>query len=453
MKAFLEQIKTVAQKFDNVSGVVRVVSHLDADGICSAAILSKAFSRKGIKFSLSVIKRLDRSTLEGLALEPYKTFLFADLGSGCLNLIEEILGDKLVFVLDHHKLEKTKTSIELLNPNSFGEVAYEEISGAGIAYLFVRYLDYENVDLAYLVLVGAIGDLQEQKGFIGLNKLILNDAIDNNDVEIKQGLVMFGIQSRTLDKVLLYNTDPYIPGVTGDLGGVNSFLEETGIKKKGNEYPKMIDLNEDEMKRLITAIILKRLGSEEQPEDVLGPVYIMKNEEEGPTKDAREFSTLLNSCGRLNKASLGIAVCLKDKKAREEALEVLTDYRREIVKALNWFYSKKEGVIEKERYMLINAEGNIKDTIIGTLTSIVSNANLYRKKVILSMAYGLAGEIKISARGGRDLDINLRELLVGMIRKLGRFECGGHKMACGAVIPQEKEKEFIEIACNVLDNL
>jgi len=453
MKAFLEKTKALAQKFNDISGVIKVVSHLDADGICSAAILSKAFSRRGIKFSLSIVKRLDRSILESLALEPYKTFLFTDLGSGSLSLIEELLKDKLVFVLDHHKLEKTKTSVELLNPNSFGDIAYEEISGAGIAYLFVRSLDHNNVDLAYLALIGAIGDLQEQNGFIGLNKLILNDAVDNEDIEVRQGLVMFGMQSRTLDKVLLYNTDPYIPGVTGDREGVNSFLYDAGIKKRGKDYPRIIDLNEEEIKKLITAIILKRMGSEKKPEDVLGPVYIMKNEEEGPTKDAKEFSTLLNSCGRLNKASLGVAVCLKDKKAREEALELLAEYRREIVKALNWFYSKKEGVIEKEKYILINAEGEIKDTIIGTLASIISNANFYRKKVILAMAYGLAGEIKISARGGRDLDINLQELLVGIIRKLGKFESGGHKMACGAVIPQEKEKEFIEIACNVLNNI
>ncbi len=278
MKAFLERVRSVAEDFNHVSGVIRIVSHLDADGICSAAILSKAFSRKGMKFSLSIVKRLDRSILEGLALEPCKNILFVDLGSGCLSDIEETLKDKKVFVLDHHRLEKIQTSVQLLNPHMFEDVKYEEISGAGIAYLFVRYLDYNNIDLAYLALIGAIGDLQEDKGFQGLNKLILNDAVDNGDVEVKQGLVMFGVQSRTLDRVLLFNTDPYIPGVTGNRKGVISFLEEIGIKKKGKEYPRVVDLNEEEMKKLVTAIILKRLGSEKKPENVLGPIYIMKNE-------------------------------------------------------------------------------------------------------------------------------------------------------------------------------
>ncbi len=144
---------------------------------------------------------------------------------------------------------------------------------------------------------------------------------------------------------------------------------------------------------------------------------------------------------------------MKNKGAREEALEILTNYRREIVNALNWFYSNKDKMVEKKKYVIINAENNVRDTMIGTLASIISNANIYRQKVILAMTYGLEGEIKVSARVGREIDINLRELLIGMVRKIGKFEVGGHKKACGAVIPQEKEKEFIDVACRVLDGL
>ena len=64
--------------------------------------------------------------------------------------------------------------------------------------------------------------------------------------------------------------------------------------------------NEEEIKKLVSGIILRRL-SEDSPEDVLGDVYILNEEEkESPFRDAKEFSTLLNACGRLEKASLGM---------------------------------------------------------------------------------------------------------------------------------------------------
>ena len=80
-------------------------------------------------------------------------------------------------------------------------------------------------------------------------------------------------------------------------------------------------------------IILKRLGSEENPDDVLGSIYIMiEEEDENPMKDAKEFATLLNSCGRMNKPSLGIGCCLNDKKSKEDAVILLNNYKREIIK-------------------------------------------------------------------------------------------------------------------------
>jgi len=91
--------------------------------------------------------------------------------------------------------------------------------------------------------------------------------------------------------------------------------------------------------------------------------------------------------------------------------------------------------------------------MIGTLASIISNSNIYKDFIILTMAYGLDGEIKISARAGKLHDVDLREVLIGIVRKLGMYDAGGHRLACGATIPQEKEKEFIRIASNVLSKL
>ena len=259
---------------------------------------------------------------------------------------------------------------------------------------------------------------------------------------------MFGSQTRPLYKVLEYSTDPYIPGITGNEQSAIEFLNEVGI----DPNRKLIHLSETELKNLVAAIIIKRMGSEEEPEDVLGNIYLLKDEkEESPTKDLKEFSTLLNSCGRLNKPSLGIGACLNDEKSKKEAISLLMDYKKEIINSLNWFYKNKNSpsIIETPKLVIINAEQNIRDTIIGTVTSMISKSNLYKPGTILiSLAHTLDADTKISIRiSGYKIpkDVNLKEILGKITEKLG-YTTGGHTFAAGSVIPQEKEREFIKIA-------
>ncbi len=454
MEDFFLKIKEAVKEFNNVDKEkpIRIISHCDADGISAGSILTKAFMRKEIKFSLSIVKQIDDALVEQLKREPYDVMFFLDLGSSSLKLLNENLKDKKVFILDHHAIDKVKTDFIQVNPHEFKIDGSKEVSGAGVVYFFSKEIDKLNVDSAYLALIGAIGDIQENKGFNGLNKLILDDAVKSGKLEIKRGLRMFGMQTKPIHKVLEYSTDPYIPNVTGSEEGAKNFLEEIGIDFKENgKYKKLIHLNDDEMKKLVTAIILTRLGSEENPDDVLGPIYLLKGEEEeSATRDAKEFSTLLNAVGRMHKASLGIGTCLGSKETREKALNLLQDYKREIIDSLNWFYKnrEKENIIEKSGYVIINAGDNVKDTLIGTLASIISRSNLYSNgTVIISMAYTLDGFIKVSTRlvnFNGNCYINLSKVIKKTIEETGGVG-GGHDSAAGALIPAEKEKDFIEI--------
>ena len=437
---------------------IRIVAHLDSDGISACSILIKALKRERVNFVSSIVKQIDDNLLKELKSEPYKTIFFIDLGSGYLDEINEAL-KKNIFILDHHKPERESNKnldIIHLNPHLYGVDGNSEISGAGIVYLFCKALNEKNIDLAYLAVIGAIGDMQENKGFIGLNQKIVEDAVASGKIEVKNGLRMFGMQTKPLYKVLEYSTDPYIPNVTGNEEGAKNFLEENGITLKGEngKYKKLIHLNEEDMKKLVTAIILKRLGSEEKPEDVLGPIYLLtEEEEENPTKDAKEFSTLLNACGRMNKPSYGIGTCLGNKRIKRLAGELLIEYKKEIINSLNWFYNNKSKVAEGKNYIIINAEDNIKDTLIGTLSSIISKSNVYREgTIIIGLAHTLDDDTKVSARiaGFKNGDSDLRKIMKAVVTKVGGFG-GGHKSAAGALIPQEKEIEFIDSLKLILD--
>lgn len=453
---FKKSIANVVDEFKKIDVPVRIVSHLDSDGLSSAAILIKAFIRENMKFSLSIVRQLTKEILEQLSREDYEYYLFADLGSSVIDNVGEILNNKIVFVLDHHEISNGEyKNIHHVNPGQFGIDGSKEISGAGVVYFFAKTLNENNKDMAHIALIGAIGDVQENRGFQGLNLEILDDAINADKLEVKTGLRMFGMQTKSLHKILAYSTDIYIPGVSGSESKALSFLQEIGIEpKNGKTWKKLIHLDEDDMKKLVTGVILKRLGSEKSPEDVLGPVYLLKDEEEeSPMKDVKEFSTLLNSCGRLNKPSIGISACLSIKNAQEEAISVLTDYKRQLINAMDWFYSNKASLIEGNRFVIINAEDNINETIIGTLASIVAKTNIYVEgTVIVAMANTIDGKTKISFRKVGNDDVNLLELTKKIVDEIGG-EAGGHSFnAAGAIIDQENNEKFIEIAKDILSS-
>ncbi|MBR9691383.1 DHH family phosphoesterase [Candidatus Woesearchaeota archaeon] len=441
------------RKWDK-SETIQIISHLDADGISACAILTSVLNKDNRKYVVSILPQLAKDKIEEIAGSEGRHIIFADLGSGQIKDIKELLKDKEVLILDHHQPEEAEAdNITHINPHLFGIDGSKEISGAGVVYLFAKALDKENVNLAHIAVIGAIGDVQEDKGFLHLNQKIVEEAVENEKIKVKTGLRLFGMQTKPVHKVLEYSSDPYIPGVSGSESGAIQFLHQIGVEPKAeNKWKKIVDLNDEEMQKLVAGIIMKRFG-EENPDDVLGNIYIFPDEEEGtPTRDAKEFATLLNACGRMDKASFGIGTCLGIKKDRQKALETLSEYKRAIVQALNWYNEHKEIMIQGDGFIVINAEDNIPATIIGTLASILSKSNGMKEGTyVLSLARADDNMTKISLRisGLRNQDIDLRDILKEIVDEIGG-EAGGHQYAAGALIDNETEQEFLKAAEKIL---
>lgn len=455
---FEQHIKGIADKFRAIDKkeTIRLVSHLDADGIAAASIMIRLLNKDNRKYSISIVQQLTEPVIKALAKESYNYFVFTDLGSGQLNLIKEFLKDKKIFILDHHKPEDVEAeNIYHVNPHLFGIDGSLEIAGSGVVYLFASEVNNELENLAHVAVIGAIGDIQEEHGFSKINNGILEKAIELGKIKVIKGIRVFGAQTRPLHKVLEYSTNPYIPGVSGSESGAIQFLQQIGINpKSGNGWAKLVHLSDDDLKKLATGIIMKRLN-ENKPEDILGNVYILPQEDkESPTRDAKEFATLLNACGRLGKASLGIGACLGDKKIKERAIRSMVDYKRELVNALKWYDENQESdnVIKGDGYVIINTKDNILPTIVGTVASIISKSgNIKDGSFVMSMADLLDGNTKISLRiaSYKPKDIDLREIVKEITDKVGG-EAGGHMHAAGAIIKNEKEDEFIKTAKFVL---
>jgi single-stranded-DNA-specific exonuclease len=461
---FISSMKVPAEELKSTSPseAIRLISHLDADGISAASIIIRALNRMNRKYALSIVQQLDDSVAFSLSKEQYKTFIFTDIGSGQVSLLEKYLPEKRIFILDHHEIDrnaKENQNIFQINPHQFGIEGSTDISGAGVVFFFSQILDSRNEDMAHIALIGAIGDVQEEHGFSPINKKLVDIAEKNGRLKVTRGLKFFGAQTKPVHKLLEQSSDFFIPGVTGSESGSVQFLNSIGVNPRGADgsWRKLSALSEDEMKKLVAGIIIARNG-EKTPDEVIGFVYTLVHEEENcPLKDAKEFSTLLNACGRMGKASFGIGACLGDCRAKQQALGTLADYKKEIMKSLRWYdeNSNSKNVIRGNGYMIINAGPSVSTTIIGTMASIISKSNaLPGGTIILSLAQGFDGKTKASIRvsGREKCHFDMRSVVENITRASGG-EAGGHRNAAGAVMPTELEGKFIESARIILDKL
>jgi len=457
---FKTRIKDVVSKFKilDKNKTIRVIRHLDSDGISAGSILIKALKREGMRYSLSIVPQLKDSIFEELKREDYETYVFTDLGSGQIETIAKCLAKKQVFVLDHHTIDKDLENFDGIyhvNPHLFDITNDREISGSGVVFLFVKELNGENEDLADLAIIGAIGDVQEKDGFKKLNDEILNIAIEKGIIEKTRSLRFFGAETKPLHKLLCYSTDPFIPGISGNESNTLEFLRSLNINPKvGDKWRKLCNLTKKEMEDLTSAIIIKR-SNEKDPNDILGNIYKITSQEEGiPTRDAREFSTLLNACGRLDKASLGIGTCLGDENSKSLAINALSSYKKEIMNSLKWFENNKDSkdIIQKKGFMIINAKDNVLGTIIGTLASIIAHSNdIPLNTFILSLARVSEDMTKVSLRisGRENKNIDLKQVIEEIVDISGG-QSGGHTFAAGAIISTSIEEKFISASLDIL---
>lgn len=455
--AFQKLVDKAASRFGswNVKGPVRVISHLDADGISACALTSKFLSLENINYSISIVPQLDIKTLKEISEESYNTFIFTDLGSGQIGDIKGLFSGRKVVILDHHELvdETDNDDLILVNPHLVGIDGGKEISGSGVVYFFTKALNKGMEKSSHIALVGAIGDIQEDNGFLPLNSQILDDAISNNLIEVQQGLRFFGLQSKPLCKVLTYCKE--IPGVDGESSAVQFMLENNISPKSENRWRRLMDLSDSERQRLVASIIVKR-SELDDPEAIIGNVYYFCNEKISELKDVKEFSTVMNACGRMDKVSFGIGACLGDERSKRKTLQVLAQYKSEIVTALNWFRDNKdsEHVTRKPGFVIINAKRFILDTVVGTMASILSKSGEFEPGTyVMSLARKENEKTKVSLRyAGEDDEVNLREVVNNLVSSVGG-EAGGHAFAAGAIIPTEVEEKFIESANSILSKL
>ena len=418
--------------------VVRIISHNDADGISAAGVMCNAITKENGKFHVTIVPRLKDEVLSKFFKEKYKLFVFCDMGSANLKGISRLKGD--VIIADHHQTNPETTvpdNIIHVNPHLYGLDGTKDVSGSGVSYLTVRPMDYKN--LAGLALVGAFGDMQYRNGFSGVNKMILDDGIESNNIEVRDDLKIAYKTHEPLYKALSHTINPAIKGISGDEEGSVTFLEKIGISYK----IKFTELGNDEKD------ILKEELVKINPE-IFSSVYSIPTEIP-ELRNLEDYSNILDGCGKNKKQGIGLSICIGDRdKSIKEAQDLVKSYSDDLVHGIEWI--NKEGSVVQDKIQYIYTEEKRKKRIIGTLSSIGLDLEILDpEKPVLAMSR-MDNIIKVSGRTTSEMTekgVNLGYALENASKSFNGSG-GGHNIAAGAVIPYREMDNFLNLVDEII---
>lgn len=435
---------------------IEIISHMDADGVCAAAIISKALDRHNIKHQVKFVRMLYRDIIK--QIDPADLTIFTDLGSSQLqNVKENFLGHDVI-IADHHEPEKVEgwQGLVHLNAHRYSLDGVQEISGAGMSYLIARELNQANRDLSALAIIGAVGDIQNAWGkLLGYNRQIAKDGIDSKVLEQKIDLMLYGRHTRPIFKALESLTDPPISGVSNSAPGCISLLKDLNIPFKSNgEWRHPVDLTDVEKRRLATELIARAYMSVPKelvqyvPGLIIGEAHtLLKESDRSMLRDADEFATCINSTARHEQPLIGLEVAKGNRGTYYRAMLNLIRYHRRCI-AEGMEFIEQNGLTRTPRGFLqyFDATGEIKETFVGTIASLTLGhqaCDPYKPVVGIVKEGGAA---KISARCSKLLflkGLDLARAIREAARSVGG-EGGGHAVACGAKVEENKTPEFLE---------
>ncbi|MGQ0376663.1 MAG: DHHA1 domain-containing protein [Nitrososphaerota archaeon] len=430
-----------------------VVTHIDCDGITSGSIITKALIRAGAKCTIRTFPELNKNVIANLQKDARDFHVITDLGGGFAKDLDEKLGDNW-FVLDHHQIPKEEfENDKVINAWKYGIDGGTQISAGGMAFLAAKKLDNKNLDLAAVAVVSALGDRQDQgekKSFIGPNAEIASIAKNSGQLSIDLDLLLAGRETRPLPDALAFTSQPFIEGLTWNRDACFSLLSSAKIKlKEGARWRVPAELTEEEKRTVIEAITKYTTGKNatEIMSELIGYTYTFPKEDKRSfLRDCREFSTMLNSCGRIQRAGVGIAICMGDRtKMLQEGEKILSDYRKMIRDYMNVLSTERWRIADSEKCMMVNGEGLIPETMTGTISSLLAGSPKNVGKIVILRTNGEEGTIKFSSRKsmGCKSKVNLSAL---MREGAEKFEGvgGGHDMAAGARIAKDKLDGFLD---------
>ncbi|HKW43518.1 MAG TPA: DHH family phosphoesterase [Thermoplasmata archaeon] len=415
---------------------VRLFCHYDPDGTTSASILARALMREGKRIHATMAHALDRASVERLKGETNELLVVSDMGSGQLDLLETL--PYPVVVLDHHKPTRDSEAIVHVNPHFDGVDGAREMCGATTTWLFTLLLDDRNWDLAGAAIAGALSDKQGVGGFVGVNAGLVGEAVDRKIVVPERRL---SLRDLPVGKAIAQSISPYFRGLSGRPDAVEALLRSSGFDPGASV--RQLDAAS---RRRLTSILATQLLEQGVAPEALDTLVEDRYWIEPDQMYAQDLEAYVNSCDRLGREGLGMAVCLGDREALAKAEGLLDEYTSRLLGYLTALETK--GLYARKHIQFFYCDdASLAGSVAGTGMQFFFD----QSKPVFALSV-MDGQTKVSARGtrahiavGLDLAVALREAAASV-----GGNGGGHNIASGATIPKGKEEKFLGLVDEIV---
>jgi len=462
LKAFCDKIEYMVENEKEIS----IISHLDADGIASGSIISSALARLGAKCAVRTVSDMTLNVLEQMRSENHDFYIITDLGGGMANEFNQALDNRWA-IIDHHKIPEQEISIDdsnnqILNAWKYGIDGDKEISAGGMAYMVAITLDRKNKNLSPIAIVSALADRQDQgdkKSLFGLNSEIVKTAESLRLIRMDLDLMLTGRETRPIHEALAHTAFPYIEGLTWAMESCYALIKNAGIKmSKDGRWRVLSEISQDEKDIILNAISeyvvnLSKSKEVNMIDNLIGYTYTLINEDQRSLlRDAREFSTMLNACGRIRKAGVGIGICMGDRNnLLNEGEKIVTKYRTTLRNYISSIFTEKWRMIDNGKSVFINGEGLLAEDMLGAISSLLGGSPTLGGRLVFVRTLTNDGFYKFSSRKslGSTSKSDLGLIMRYCSESVGGSG-GGHSLAAGCRIPSTRLEEFLSAVRNAI---
>jgi single-stranded-DNA-specific exonuclease len=455
LKHFCEKLRTSVERGNEAA----IITHFDADGITAGSIMAMALRRMGARYSVRAVSDMNSLVVENMKADGRDFYIITDLGGGWASNLRKVLDNKWV-IIDHHEITEeevlTDDEGQILNPWKFGIDGGTEVSAGGMAYMVASTLDLKNRDLSAIAIVSAVADRQDQgdkRSFFGLNAEILKTAQSLGLVSVDLDIILGGRETRPLHEALAYTLFHYIDGLAWNMEACYLLLKNAGIKLKdnGGRWRVLAEFSQEEKSAIVEAVA-KFVGSSDKRvsdtllEDFIGYVYTLAREDKRSLlRDAREFSTMLNACGRIGRAGVGTAICMGDRNtALTAAEEIMSTYKMTLHNDISTIFGEKWRLADDGKTTFVNGDGILEEAMLGAVSSLLSQSPSLRGRLLFVRTLTKDGRYRFSSR--KCLDCKSQANLGVIMRQCSKAlngAGGGHSAAAGCSIPSSALEDFI----------
>ncbi len=431
---FLGDLNNAVDNFiDKSFSRVIAISHNDADGISSLHLIQNLLYKLHLNYDYFIYNRSLswENYLNGILSKRQTdktSFILTDVGSNLNELIPIIKErEESFFILDHHEVEESVKDKEIpenlffVNPTIYGYDGLEHIAGSTLTYMFAKQIKPSIIKQGWLTAIGIAGDsLKSMDKLKSFNREVYEELIDEELIEDKKGLILFGNMHESIKNGLKFSILPFINGFSGESDQkITSFLNSLEI----NPSTKTVDLNDSDIQKIQQKVNIDSYGH-----------YAILPDKQGMIRFVFEHALLLNIlCFKNISAALSL---IQIKKVTRYAKNLYSEYIDHLTSNLKTI-STKIPRYETEKAIFMEVNSHIPPSNWSDTASFSAVNELFDPEKILFLGGSekKSGTIKLSIRCSRNYlnknkDNGVNKIISRIKNELGGVG-GGHKLAGG----------------------